>query len=149
MTPPGEGGGAAYVPVAERMALLDLHARLAFAIDSGDAVGWAALFTLDGILRTSRPRELVGREAIAVFAGEWYASMPAQRRHVTWHHHFQRAGGDELHGSCYAAVLRSGEAGVQAEFTAVYTDRFVRSEEEGGGWLLRERDVAIDPSGTP
>lgn len=129
------------VPHSERIELLELYGRLAFAIDSGEATAWAAMFTPDGVLRTSRPRELHGREEIADFAAEWFASSGAQRRHVSWHHSFEQAG-EEVLGRCYASVLRSDHEGVTPEFTAVYRDRFVR---ENGGWLLRERDVAIDP----
>jgi uncharacterized protein (TIGR02246 family) len=133
-------------PIEDRLALLDLHSRLAFAIDSGDAAGWAELFTPDGVLRTSTPRELRGREELAAFAFDWWQSSPAQRRHVTWHHRF--SGGEDgrsAKGTCYAAVLRTEEGRVSAEFTAVYVDRFSRLEADGS-WLLEERDVAIDRS---
>jgi 3-phenylpropionate/cinnamic acid dioxygenase small subunit len=128
------------VDIADRMALLDLHARSARAIDSGDSLAWAECFTEDGVLRTSRPREVRGRSALTAFAAEWHASLSAQRRHVTWHH-LVDAEDDELVGTCYAAILRTTPAGVEAEFTAVYRDRFVRVDD---AWRLRERDVEID-----
>jgi len=132
----------AETPAAVRLELLDLHARLAQAIDSGDAGGWADLFAADGVLRTSRPRELHGREQLARFAAEWFGATSEPRRHVTWHHRFEGAG-NEVEGRCYAAVLRSSGGGVGIEFTALYHDRFRRHD---GRWLLRERDVAIDSS---
>jgi ketosteroid isomerase-like protein len=131
---------AAAVPIAERMALLELHAELAATIDGGDAAGWAALFTEDGVLRTTRGRELRGREELERFAAEWFESSSSVRRHATWHHSF-KAGNEEILGRCYAAVLRSDEDGVAIEFTASYRDRFSR---RSSSWLLRERDVVID-----
>jgi hypothetical protein len=131
---------AAAVPAAERMALLELHAELAATIDAGDAAAWAGLFSEDGRLRTSRGRELRGREELERFAAEWFESSPAVRRHSTWHHRFEQRDG-EVDGSCYAAILRTDGDGVAIEFTASYRDRFCR---DGDVWRLRERDVAID-----
>jgi ketosteroid isomerase-like protein len=131
---------SAAVSVAERLALLEIYAELAATIDGGDAAGWADLFTEDGVLRTSRGRELRGREELARFAAEWFGSSSSPRRHMSWHHRFEPVG-EEILGSCYAALLRTGPDAVTIEFTASYRDRFSR---RGDGWLLRERDVAID-----
>jgi hypothetical protein len=130
----------AAVPVADRLALLETYAELAATIDGGDGGGWANLFTEDGLLRTSRGTELRGREELARFATDWFGSDGSPRRHMSWHHRFEPAG-EEVLGRCYAALLRTGKDAVAIEFTASYRDRFCR---RGDGWLLRERDVAID-----
>jgi uncharacterized protein (TIGR02246 family) len=137
-------GAAAKPAVEDRLDLLELHARLARAIDSGDAAGWAALFTADGVLRTSRGTELRGREELTDFAAGWFEQHSGRYRHATWHHTFA-ATGEEVAGTCYAAVLRTGGGDVAIEFTSFYRDRFQRGPE---GWLLHERDVAIDPRQT-
>jgi hypothetical protein len=129
------------VAVEDRLDLLELHARLARAIDSGDAAGWGALFTTEGVLRTSRGTELRGREELTRFAAGWFEQHSGRYRHATWNHTFA-GDGEEAAGTCYAAVLRGGEGDVAIEFTSFYRDRFVRRPE---GWLLHERDVAIDP----
>jgi uncharacterized protein (TIGR02246 family) len=131
-----------HVAVADRLALLDAYARLAVAIDAGDAVGWAACFAPGGLIRTSRGQEIRGRAALERFAREWRASRTAQPRHVTWHH-LVRRDGDALASSCYAAVLTSHDGAVRTEMTAVYRDRFVPSPD-GAGWLLEERTVTAD-----
>lgn len=130
--------------VEDRLELLELHGRLAGAIDSGDAAGWAALFTADGSLRTSRGTALHGREELARFAGDWFERFSGRYRHATWNHVFE-ADGDEVTGTCYAAVLRGGHGDVAIEFTSFYRDRFRRLPE---GWRLHERDVAIDATQT-
>ncbi len=136
-----DGGAPTAIAVADRLELLELHARLAGAIDFGDAGGWGALFTEDGVLRTSRGTVLQGRVELARFAGEWFERHSGRYRHATWNHRFEARGKDDAEGTCYAAVLRSGGGDVAIEFTAFYRDRFRRRPE---GWLLHERDVAID-----
>jgi SnoaL-like domain len=126
--------------IADRTALLELHARYANTIDEGHAEAWAACFTPDGVLRTTRPLHVEGREALIAFAAQWHARNDGQPRHMTWNHRFE-ADGDDIGGSCYAALLRTGGAQVEVEYTAVYRDRFASTP---AGWLIRERFVAID-----
>jgi ketosteroid isomerase-like protein len=128
------------VGVADRMALLELHARYATTIDEGDADAWAACFTSDGVLRTSRPLRVEGRAALAAFAADWHASTAGRSRHMTWHHRFEPDGA-EVAGTCYAALVRTVGARVELDFTATYEDRFAAT---AAGWLIRERFVTID-----
>jgi SnoaL-like domain len=130
------------VRIADRVALLELHALYANTIDEGHAEAWAACFTADGVLRTSRPLRIEGHDALVAFAADWHASNGGQPRHMTWNHRFE-ADGAEVVGTCYAALLRTAGAQVEVEFTAVYRDRFAAA---GAGWLIRERFVAIDRS---
>jgi hypothetical protein len=125
---------------ADRLALLELHARYAHAIDDGRAEEWAACFTADGVLRTTRPLRVEGRAALAAFAADWHEIADGTLRHMTWHHRFEVAAGDAV-GTCSAALLRTARGRVAIDFTAVYRDRFARTQQ---GWLIRERFVAID-----
>ncbi|MBS1677545.1 MAG: nuclear transport factor 2 family protein [Actinobacteria bacterium] len=135
---------AARIAVEDRLDLLELHGRLAGAIDSGDAAGWAALFTADGFLRTSRGTELRGREELTRFAADWFERFSGSCRHLSWNHVFE-ADGDEVTATCYAALLRRGDGAVTIDFTAFYRDRYRRLPE---GWRLHERVVTIDPTPT-
>jgi len=126
--------------MGEHRAILELHARYANTIDDGDAAGWARCFTPDGVLRTTRPLEVRGREQLERFARDWAASGDGPSRHVSWHHLVERDG-NELVGRCSAALLRTSAAGVRIAFTAVYHDRFA---EVDGEWLIRARVVTID-----
>jgi hypothetical protein len=128
------------VGVADRTALLELHALYANTIDEGRAQEWAGCFTADGVLRTSRPLRVEGREALAAFAADWHATHDGQPRHMTWNHRFEVEGAAIL-GTCYAALLRTSGARVEVEYTAIYRDRFAST---AAGWLIRERFVAID-----
>jgi SnoaL-like domain len=128
---------------ADRLALLELHARYAQTMDGGSAQAWAACFTPQGKLRTSRQLHLQGHRALAKFAAEWHSANRDQRRHMTWHHRFE-GDAQTAEGTCYAALLRTGETGVRMEYTAVYRDRFARLPE---GWAIEERSVAIDHIG--
>lgn len=135
--------GPTGIAVADRLDLLELHGRLATAIDFGDAAGWAALFTPDGSLRTSRGTVLNGREEITRFAADWFERSSGRYRHASWNHVFEADGDDDATGTCYAAVLRGGEGDAAIEFTSFYRDRYRRLPE---GWRLLARDVAIDPT---
>jgi SnoaL-like domain len=121
-------------------AVLDVHARYAWAIDGGDAEAWAECFTADGVLRTSRPLEIRGRHALREFAQDWHVLSPAPRRHVSWNLLLGEAHG-ELSSRCYAALLTTCERGVAVEFTARYRDVYAHGD---GGLLLAERVVEID-----
>lgn len=133
------------IEAGDRLAVLELHARYAHAIDSGDGEAWADCFVRDGLLRTTRPTVVRGRDDLVAFAREWHARTTAQRRHATWHH-LLSVEDDGLSGVCYAAVLATTPAGVECEFTAVYRDRLIRT---AAGWRLRERLVDIDREPVP
>lgn len=123
-----------------RTEVLELVARAAFAIDDGDALGWAQCFTEDGALRTTRPTEIVGREALAAFAQSWRSGRDTIPRHVSWHHRLE-ADGDDIVGRCSAAVLAAGAEGIGIELTARYRDRY---RLVAGHWQIAERLVELD-----
>ncbi|MCW2767880.1 nuclear transport factor 2 family protein [Nocardioides sp.] len=126
-----------------RRSLLDLHAAYAFSIDSGDADAFADCFTPDGVLETTRPLVVTGRDELVAFAHDRARHAADPCRHLTWHHTF--AGGpDQVEGRCSAAVLQTTSAGVQVLFTATYVDWFVQSGEK---WRLLRRFVAMDLPG--
>lgn len=123
-----------------RTEVLELVAQAAFAIDAGDAEGWADCFCADGVLRTSRPSVIEGRAALSDFARVWRSSRETIPRHMTWHHQLV-ADGEEVVGCCAAAVLAASPGGVAIELTASYRDRY-RVEE--GKWRIAERVVELD-----
>lgn len=130
------------LPPACQAAVLELHARYAHAFDDGDDDALIGCFTPDGVMRTTRPLELVGHDALRAFARERRAADPAPARHASWHHLLTPDGPDAASGRCTAAVLRTAAAGVEVLFTAVYRDRFVRGPD--GTWRIALREVALD-----
>lgn len=123
-----------------RVEVLELVGRAAFAIDAGDADGWANCFCAAGVLRTSRPSIVEGRAALSEFARAWRAARSTIPRHISWHHQLE-SDGEEIVGRCAAAVLATAPDAVQIEFTATYQDRY---RLEGGSWRIAERLVELD-----
>lgn len=129
-----------------RQALLDLHAAYAFAIDDGDAEGFADCFTRDGVLETTRPVVVSGREALVAFARARASSATDPARHMTWHHTFEEQAA-QVNGRCSAAIFQTTHDGVSIVFTATYLDTFVQEAQEHPVWRLRKRLVLIARAG--
>lgn len=145
------------VSAPDRLALADLVARYAHAMDDRDVAAAAALFTDDAVLRfVSSATELRGRAAIA----EFYATAFEQRAglgagavstHVmsnTIVTAVVRANGSDgagdseavsllTHGVAYLAVPGDDDRAATVTVRGLtYTDRCVRG---GAGWLFAER----------
>lgn len=118
-------------------AIQQLYARYNHAIDFGDADGWAACFTEDGVF-SAPGTEVAGRESLRTFAADFSTRMRA--RH--WTNNLLIDGdGDVARGRCYLALLRLGEEGVRIAATGRYEDELVRA---GEGWRFRRRTVTMD-----
>src|SRR5271163_1157525 len=77
-----------------------LYARYNNAIDSGDAEGWAATFTADGVFNT-----FVGHDALVGFVKTWREKLGgATRKH--WNNNLQLTGNSkEASGSVYLMLV--------------------------------------------
>lgn len=127
------------ISIEDRIAIEDLYARQWWALDTGDAEGFAATFAEDGILRMAQDHE--GRTAIADFA-RTVAAAPA--------------GGQSNHHMSALIVQPDGDGGISAHsyvirvhrlptrsrgncqvlWSGYSTDRCVK---EGGRWVFAER----------
>jgi uncharacterized protein (TIGR02246 family) len=130
----------------EQLAIQQLYARQSHAIDSGDALGWAACFTSDGAFRSPTYGDaIVGTVALTAFA-EAFARAAAEagvvRRHWTTALVLDADTEDVVAARCYAMVLTTA-VGEQPliERTVVFHDRLVR---RGGCWLIERRQVSVD-----
>lgn len=120
------------------LAIQQLYARYNHAIDFGDADGWAACFTPDGVFASSARGETAGREALRAFAEAF--SQRTKARH--WTNNLVVEGdGAEARGSCYLALYTLGDGGARLTATGVYRDQLVRTAE---GWRFKRRDVTLD-----
>jgi hypothetical protein len=126
----------------DRAALLELFARYANAIDSGDAVACAECFTANGILRVGEGKPVVGRESLQRFTVKWRAAFDGVPRHVSWHVVLRPENSDRVRGTASAAVLATTGSGTSVVFCGGYQDRFQRSPD--GAWLIAERLVTPD-----
>ena len=127
---------------ADRVAVLDLYARYAHAIDSGDSSSCAVCFTQEGVLRVGAGEPVVGRENLERFAAKWRANFHGAPRHLSWHVLLKPEDEDHVRGTASAALLATTEAGTLIVFCGQYEDRFERSAD--GEWLIAERFVTPD-----
>ncbi len=127
----------------DRLDLMDLYARYSSRFDEGDADGWAALFTENGvfdIVGTGRPYE--GREALAKFLGRIRQQSPGIRHFVS-NMAFQPSG-DGAVGEAAVIVLRFGTGQLRMLNVGGYRDELVRAD---GGWRFKRRAFTswLDP----
>jgi len=121
-----------YVDIAQ------LYARYNTAIDTGDADGWAATFTPDGVFNgTTR-----GHEALVQFVHDWRDKRNgANRRH--WNSNLVVTRTPEgANGSVYLQLLDVGVRPAAATLTAMYEDRLVKTAD---GWRFKSRLLHNDP----
>jgi hypothetical protein len=108
-----------------------LYARYNNAIDSGDAEGWAATFTPDGVFNT-----FVGHDALVNFVKTWREKLGgATRKH--WNNNLQITGSSkEANGSVYLMLVDFSTKPPSIVGTASYTDNLIRTKD---GWRFTKR----------
>ena len=113
-----------------------LYARYNNAIDSGDAEGWAATFTPDGVFNT-----FVGHDALVNFVKTWREKLGgATRKH--WNNNLQITGSSkEANGSVYLMLVDFSTKPPGIVGTASYTDNLVRTKD---GWRFTKRTTKGD-----
>jgi len=130
--------------VRDRLALNDLLARYAWALDTGDVEGFVACFTPDAVVIEEifeEPDRWEGHEDIRRLA-EHYKSVPdfpGRQHHVSQ---------VLVEGDARQCTVRSftfvtecrGEPPYLTRFAGYYADRAVKS---GGDWLFRERIIRL------
>ena len=141
------------VPETVALAALRLHARQSRLIDEGDAEGWAATFTADGVFDSpSYPEPARGAAALTAFARAFHDSCVATRthlRHVVTNVDVEASGRDgEVVAHAYLQIVATpeGQDSRLVRLTTL-TDRLVR---HGDAWLVAHRlvrrdDVAPEP----
>jgi actinorhodin biosynthesis protein ActVIA len=113
-----------------------LYARYNIAIDSGDAEGWAATFTPDGVFNTS-----VGHDALVNFVKTWREKLNgATRKH--WNNNLQITGNaNEASGYVYLMLVDIGTKPASILATATYTDSLIKTKD---GWRFTKRTTKGD-----
>ncbi len=125
-----------------------LLARYNFAIDLGDAEGWAACFTDDGVFECSGLPEYSpfggrheGAEALRAYATTHFSRAQGRARHWNWNLDIE-GDGEEASMRCYLLALTVGERPALNHSTGIYRDRL---RKVGGEWRFVERHITIDP----
>lgn len=136
--------------IEDTLAIYDLYARYAHAIDSGDGAGWASCYAPDGVYSSSTFGECKGRENLALFAVDHYQrwiDKGIQTRH--WNNQILlRTTDTGVTASVYILLLgvKRGEK-PETLLQSVYTDSLIKVD---GEWCLARRrsdaDMLPDPS---
>jgi len=113
-----------------------LYARYNIAIDNGDAEGWAATFTPDGVFNT-----FSGHDALVGFVKTWREKLNgATRKH--WNNNLQITGTSrEATASVYLILVDFSTKPPSILTTAAYTDSLVKTKD---GWRFTKRTTKGD-----
>jgi uncharacterized protein (TIGR02246 family) len=113
-----------------------LYARYNIAIDNGDAEGWAATFTPDGVFNT-----FSGHDALVGFIKTWREKLNgATRKH--WNNNLQITGTSrEATASVYLILVDFSTKPPSILTTATYTDSLVKTKD---GWRFTKRTTKSD-----
>ena len=128
---------AAELTTQDYVEIQQLYARYNHAIDSGDAEGWAATFTPDGVFNS----RFSGREGLLEFMKLWKEKMNgANRRH--WNSNLLiTPSADGASGKVLLMLLDVGTKPSSIVMTGQYTDVLVKT---ANGWRFKTRDVKND-----
>jgi SnoaL-like domain len=113
-----------------------LYARYNNAIDSGDAEGWAATFTPDGVFNT-----FSGHDALVGFVKMWREKLGgATRKH--WNTNLQISGDSkEATASVYLMLVDFGTKPASILMTGMYSDSLIKTKD---GWRFTKRTTKGD-----
>jgi hypothetical protein len=113
-----------------------LYARYNIAIDSGDAEGWAATFTADGVFNTFN-----GHDALVNFVKMWREKLGgATRKH--WNNNLLITGNSkEASASVYLLLVDFSTKPPSMVGTATYTDSLIKTKD---GWRFTKRTTKGD-----
>lgn len=117
-----------------------LYARYNIAIDSGDAEGWAATFTPDGVFNT-----FSGHDALVGFIKTWREKLNgAARKH--WNNNLQVSGNSkEASASTYLMLVDFSTKPPSILMSGSYTDSLVKTKD---GWRFTKRMTKSDVTPT-
>ena len=117
-----------------------LYARYNIAIDSGDAEGWAATFTPDGVFNT-----FSGHDALVGFIKTWREKLNgATRKH--WNNNLQVTGNSkEASATTYLMLVDFSTKPPSILMSGSYTDSLVKTKD---GWRFTKRMTKSDVTPT-
>jgi len=117
-----------------------LYARYNWALDAGDAEGYAATFTPDGVFNNN-----VGHDAIVKFANTFHAGLGAHVRH--WNTNLMiLPSADGASGQVYLVLVDFGTKPATIATSASYSDELVKTAH---GWRFKKRPTKGDVAPPP
>jgi ketosteroid isomerase-like protein len=132
------------ISVEDRVAIQDLIARYAWALDTGDIDSLVACFTADAVVIEEvfeDPDRWEGHEGIRALAEHYAASpgFPGRQHHVS--QSIVEGSGECCSVRSFALVTECrGEPPYTLRFTGYYDDQLVKV---GGEWLFKERTIRL------
>jgi ketosteroid isomerase-like protein len=132
------------ISVEDRLAILDLYARQSHLIDGGDADGWAATFTADGVFESPTYRlTAVGHAELAGFAAD--SNGAALARGVQLRHWIGQVVIDPADGGAdvlaYLVIVATSREGSRIDRSVRVVDVLARTAD---GWRVASRKVFRD-----
>ncbi len=129
---------AAPLTAQDNFEIQQLYARYNNAIDSGDAEGWAATFTPDGVFNS-----MSGHDALVGFVNAWREKMGgATRKH--WNNNLQVSGDSKsATATVYLMLVDFSTKPPSILATGVYNDTLVKTKD---GWRFTKRTTKMDAS---
>jgi uncharacterized protein (TIGR02246 family) len=130
---------AAELTAADYTAIQQLYARYNTTLDRGDAEGWAATFTPDGVFATN----FKGTEALKGFANTWRtnpAMNGAARRHFSADLVIT-AGAQDVTASVSTLLVDLSTTPVSIASYVTYSDVLVKT---AAGWRFKSRAVKAE-----
>jgi ketosteroid isomerase-like protein len=128
----------------DRLDVMDLVARYAECVDTGDAAGYAALFTPDGVVEHSAG-SVRGRDAIQAWVAELVAGgrvgKDSKLKHIMGLPVI-RGDGDHATSRVYVTIPRLMDSGeIAIRLAGTYFDDCVKVD---GTWLFAKRVIELD-----
>jgi hypothetical protein len=112
-----------------------LYARYNWALDAGDAEGYASTFTPDGVFNNN-----VGHDAIAKFANTFHAGLGAHVHH--WNTNLMILPTPEgASGQVYLVLVDFANKPATIATSATYSDQLVKTAQ---GWRFKKRATKGD-----
>lgn len=137
----------ATLPIEDRLAIQDLFAGYAWALDTGDVEALVANFTEDAVMIEEvfeDPDVWEGHDGIRALAKHYFTSpgFPGRQHHVTQQLFSMRDGGGIVDVKSFAFVTEChGEPPYTLRFAGWYEDEVARDAD--GAWRFRRRAVRL------
>jgi hypothetical protein len=140
----GDSEDARRIQCAE-VDILRTMAVYCHAMDYGEAEVWAECFTEDGVYRATFPngdsREVVGRRALAAYAGAHEGPPKKYPKHMSWAHVIEIDGASATATGMFV-VLNEGPTGPIIEVYGRYGDELHRGAN--GVWRFSSRTSHVE-----
>lgn len=132
----GTSWAADTLTAQDNFEIQQLYARYNIAIDGGDAEGWAATFTPDGVFNT-----FSGHDALVGFIKMWREKLGgATRKH--WNNNLQITGNSkEASATVYLMLVDFSTKPISILTTGTYSDNLVKTKD---GWRFTKRITKAD-----